>query len=125
MIYDRIPRVVYGELRADLLGIIDHELIALHKYQLKDSSDEDERCGQNNRSEAYYGFSSDEEYVNEYDSPDSCDDSWGCGFGGSGSSNKKRKKRSNKIAVSKSKLMDKLTAISKRSVRYFLKILLR
>lgn len=113
MIYERIPRVTFGELRSNLLSIIDFQSLAPIKYQLNDSSDEDERCSQFHRSEEYYNFSSDEEYVNEYDSPDS--DEFGYSYG---LSNKKTKKKTDKIALDKSKLIDKLTEISKRSVRY-------
>lgn len=105
MIYDTVPSVVCGELRADLIYALDEENMIYHKYQLSDSSDEDDRFSDR---DGYYSDS--EENCSEDDEPVRF--SW---FG-----IRRRKRKTDKIYIDETKFNAKLTAIRREIVIKFL-----
>lgn len=103
MVYDIIPSAVFGELRADLIEILDQDYLISHKYRLSRSSDEDD-----DSDDDLYG-SSDEDGI-FYSGP----------FGHFGS--RRRKKKTDCINVNETEFKAKLTAIRTGMVQFSLGI---
>lgn len=112
VVYRRIPDVIFGELREELINIIDDQDMVRHKYRLSDSSDEDERFGQYNRCEDFDDDSNEEKSSEEDEGPQY--DSFGFEKSNYGIV---KKRESDTIAIHEGKLLEKLAAIVKRTVR--------